>query len=463
MTSPLPANDPSALTARLQETDLRHHMHPFTDHQEMTLEGGPRVISRAEGACLFDSEGNRLIDGMGGLWCVNMGYGRSELLDAAAAQMRELPYYNTFFKTTTPVAAELAADLARVTPAGLDRVFFANSGSEANDTNIRLARSYWARLGQPERRAIISRKFAYHGSTIAAASLTGLDSMHDIPGVPIPDIHHAPAPFWWAEGGARSPEEHGRHAAQGLEETIRAVGPENIAAFIGEPVQGAGGVIVPPPGYWEEVQRICARHDILLIADEVITGFGRTGNWFGCETYDIRPDIMTVAKGLSSGYLPISASIFGDRLAEVLLERPGRFPHGYTYSGHPVAAAVARANLALMQRERIVERVRDDIGPYFMERLRSLLDHPLVGEVRGVGLMAAVELTRDKAGRAPVAPVGSLATPVRNLCFARGLVTRAVRDCLVFSPPLIISEGEIDEAVGILRGSLDAVAGDTGG
>ena len=463
MTSPLPANDPSALTARLQETDLRHHMHPFTDHQEMTLEGGPRVISRAEGACLFDSEGNRLIDGMGGLWCVNMGYGRSELLDAAAAQMRELPYYNTFFKTTTPVAAELAADLARVTPAGLDRVFFANSGSEANDTNIRLARSYWARLGQPERRAIISRKFAYHGSTIAAASLTGLDSMHDIPGVPIPDIHHAPAPFWWAEGGARSPEEHGRHAAQGLEETIRAVGPENIAAFIGEPVQGAGGVIVPPPGYWEEVQRICARHDILLIADEVITGFGRTGNWFGCETYDIRPDIMTVAKGLSSGYLPISASIFGDRLAEVLLERPGRFPHGYTYSGHPVAAAVARANLALMQRERIVERVRDDIGPYFMERLRSLLDHPLVGEVRGVGLMAAVELTRDKAGRAPVEHVGSLATPVRNLCFARGLVTRAVRDCLVFSPPLIISEGEIDEAVGILRGSLDAVAGDTGG
>ena len=463
MTSPLPANDPSALTARLQETDLRHHMHPFTDHQEMTLEGGPRVISRAEGACLFDSEGNRLIDGMGGLWCVNMGYGRSELLDAAAAQMRELPYYNTFFKTTTPVAAELAADLARVTPAGLDRVFFANSGSEANDTNIRLARSYWARLGRPERRAIISRKFAYHGSTIAAASLTGLESMHDIPGVPIPDIHHAPAPFWWAEGGARSPEEHGRHAAQGLEETIRAVGPENIAAFIGEPVQGAGGVIVPPPGYWEEVQRICARHDILLIADEVITGFGRTGNWFGCETYDIRPDIMTVAKGLSSGYLPISASIFGDRLAEVLLERPGRFPHGYTYSGHPVAAAVARANLALMQRERIVERVRDEIGPYFMERLRSLLDHPLVGEVRGVGLMAAVELTRDKAGRAPVEPVGSLATPVRNLCFARGLVTRAVRDCLVFSPPLIISEREIDEAVGILRGCLDAVAMDTGG
>ncbi|MCC5986519.1 MAG: aminotransferase class III-fold pyridoxal phosphate-dependent enzyme [Pararhodobacter sp.] len=462
MTSPLPANDPSALTARLQETDLRHHMHPFTDHQEMTLEGGPRVITRAEGACLFDSEGNRLIDGMGGLWCVNMGYGRSELLDAAAAQMRELPYYNTFFKTTTPVAAELAADLARVTPAGLDRVFFANSGSEANDTNIRLARSYWARLGRPERRAIISRKFAYHGSTIAAASLTGLESMHDIPGVPIPDIHHAPAPFWWAEGGARSPEEHGRHAAQGLEEMIRAVGPENIAAFIGEPVQGAGGVIVPPPGYWEEVQRICARHDILLIADEVITGFGRTGNWFGCETYGIRPDIMTVAKGLSSGYLPISASIFGDRLAEVLMERPGRFPHGYTYSGHPVAAAVARANLALMQRERIVERVRDEIGPYFLEKLRSLLDHPLVGELRGVGLMAAVELTRDKTGRAPVEPVGSLATPVRNLCFARGLVTRAVRDCLVFSPPLIISEGEIDEAVGILRGCLDAVAGSLG-
>jgi len=453
----MPRNDRSAVTARLQETDLRHHMHPFADQQELVREGGSRVIVRAEGSAIFDSEGNRLLDGMGGLWCVNLGYGRQELIDAATIQMRELPYYNTFFKTTTPVAALLAEDLAGLTPPGLSRVFYANSGSEANDTNIRLVRSYWTRLGKPEKRAIISRKYAYHGSTIAAASLTGLASMHDIPGVPIPDIHHAPAPFWWAEGGSLTREEHGMRCAAELEQMILALGPDTIAAFIGEPVMGAGGVIVPPEGYWAEVQRICRKHDILLIIDEVITGFGRTGNWFGCQTYDIQPDLMTLAKGLSSGYLPISASVIGDRIAEVLMDQPGRFAHGYTYSGHPVAAAVSRATIALMKAERVVERVRDDIGPYFQQRLASLLDHPRVGEVRGVGLMAAVELTRDKAGRSPVEPMGSLATPVRNLCFLNGLITRAVRDCLVFSPPLVITHAEVDELVSTLRKCIDQV------
>jgi putrescine---pyruvate transaminase len=275
--------------------------------------------------------------------------------------------------------------------------------------------------------------------------------------VPMPDIHHAPAPFWWAEGGGLTPEAHGLDAAQKLEEIILQIGPETIAAFIGEPVMGAGGVIVPPPGYWAKVQRICRKHDILLIADEVICGFGRTGNWFGSNTFDITPDIMTVAKGLSSGYLPISGSIIGDKVAGVVMDQPGRFPHGYTYSGHPVAAAVARENIALMKRERIVERVREEMGPYFMERLSTLLDHPLVGEVRGVGLMAAVELTHDKTGRRPVAPMGSLATPARNLCFANGLVTRAVRDCLVFSPPLVISKHEVDELVETLRFCLDEI------
>jgi putrescine---pyruvate transaminase len=452
-----PSNDPSVSTFRLQQTDLSHHMHPFTDHQEMAGEGGPRVITRAEGVYLWDCDGNRLLDAMAGLWCVNVGYGRAELIQAAQRQMQELPFYNTFFKTTTPVIAELAADLAALTPDGLDRVFFANSGSEANDTNIRLARTYWARMGKPERRAVISRHYAYHGSTIAAASLTGLSSMHDIAGVPMPDIHHAPAPFWWAEGGGLTPEAHGLDAAQKLEEIILQIGPKTIAAFIGEPVMGAGGVIVPPPGYWAEVQRICRKHDILLIADEVICGFGGTGNWFGSNTFDITPDIMTVAKGLSSGYLPISGSIIGDKVAGVVMDQPGRFAHGYTYSGHPVAAAVARENIALMKRERIVERVREEIGPYFMERLSTLLDHPLVGEVRGVGLMAAVELTHDKTGRSPVAPMGSLATPARNLCFANGLVTRAVRDCLVFSPPLVISKHEVDELVETLRFCLDEI------
>ena len=452
----MPRNDSTATTARLQDLDLRHHMHPFADHQELVQDGGARVIVRAKGSTLWDSEGQQLLDGMAGLWSVNLGYGRQELVDAATLQLQQLPYYNTFFKTTTPVATELAADLAGLTPPGLTRVFFANSGSEANDTNIRLVRSYWARMGKPEKRAIISRTYAYHGSTIAAASLTGLASMHDIPGVPIPDIHHAPGPFWWGEGGSLTPEEHGRACAAELEAMIIRLGPENVGAFIGEPVMGAGGVIVPPPGYWAEVQRICRTHDILLIADEVICGFGRTGAWFGSQTYGITPDLMTVAKGLSSGYLPISASIIGERVAQVLMDQPGRFAHGYTCSGHPAAAAVARETIRLMKVHRIVERVRDDIGPYFQARLASLLDHPLVGEVRGVGLMAAVELTRDKNRRSPVAPAGSLATPVRNRCFANGLVTRAVRDCLVFAPPLVISHAEVDRLVEILRGAIDA-------
>ncbi|MCT8973786.1 aspartate aminotransferase family protein [Microbaculum marinisediminis] len=448
-------NDPVPATATLKALDLAHHLHPFTDHGELRQEGGARVIASAQGCHLTDTDGQRLLDGMGGLWCVNIGYGRRELAEVAARQMNELPYYNSFFKTTMPETVLLAEELAALTPEGLNRVFFSNSGSEANDTNIRIARSYWQKRGEPQRTVIVSRKLAYHGSTIAAASLTGLESMHDIPGVPIPDIVHAPAPFWWANGGDLSADEFGIEAARGLEETIRAVGPERVAAFIGEPVQGAGGVIVPPATYWAEVQRICRKYGILLIVDEVICGFGRTGRWFGSQTFDIAPDIMTIAKGMSSGYLPISASVVHDAVAEVVFDAPGRFPHGYTYSGHPVAAAVARENIAIMKREGIVDYVGDDIGPYFQERLATLLDHPLVGEVRGVGLMAAVELTRDKTGRAPVEPVGSMATPVRNACFENGLVTRAVRDCLVFSPPLVITRAEVDELVAILRRSID--------
>lgn len=446
----------SSETLRLRALDLAHHMHPFADHQELVAEGGTRVITRAEGCYIYDSDGEKLLDGMGGLWCVNIGYGRKELVEAAARQMAELPYYNTFFKTTTPAVVELAAELATVAPNDLNRVFFANSGSEANDTNIRLAQLYWIRQGQPRKKAFISRRYAYHGTSIGSGSLTGLTAMHDIPAQPMPDVYHAPAPFWWSEGRGQTPEEHCAAALKGLEDTIAQVGPENIAAFIGEPVQGAGGVITPPPGYWARVQEICRENDILLIADEVICGFGRTGSWFGSQTYDIKPDIITIAKGLSSGYMPISGSMFGDRVADVLMEKPGRMSHGYTYSGHPVAAAVALENVRILKHEGIVERVGSDTGPYFQARLRELLDHPLVGEVRGVGLMAAVELTHDKEGRTPVTPLSSLATPVRNLCFQTGLTTRAVRDCLVFSPPLIITRTEIDWLVDRLRKNLDS-------
>ncbi|MQX41862.1 aminotransferase [Sinorhizobium meliloti] len=448
------ANQPHN-TLSIRALDQSHHMHPFSNQQEIISEGGVRVITRGEGVYLWDSEGEKLLDGMAGLWCVNIGYGRKELADAAARQMEELSYYNTFFRTTTAVAAELAAEIASVSPNNLDRVFYTNSGSEANDTNIRLARLYWKRLGRPERKAIISRQNAYHGSSIGSGSLTGLNFMHDIAGMPIPDVHHAPAPFWWRDGRGQTLEEHCAWALDGLEETIRQVGPENVAAFIGEPVQGSGGVLIPPSGYWQGVQEICRKYDILLICDEVICGFGRTGQWFGSHTYAIEPDIITIAKGLSSGYLPIAASVFGDRVASVLMDKPGHMNHGFTYSGHPVAAAVALENIRILKRERIVERVGEETGPYFQAKLRELLDHPLVGEVRGVGLMAAVELTRDKEGRTPIEPVSSVATPVRNLCFKTGLITRGVRDSLIFSPPLVISKDEIDWLVKRLRDNLD--------
>lgn len=455
MTETAKLTNASPETVRLKALDLAHHMHPFADHQELVAEGGTRVITRAEGVYLYDSEGERLLDGMGGLWCVNIGYGRKELAEVAAKQMNELPYYNTFFKTTMPSTVELAAEIATIAPNNLNRVFFANSGSEANDTNIRLARLYWIRAGKPSKKAIISRQYAYHGTSIGSGSLTGLPSMHDIPGQPMADVYHAPAPFWWSDGHGQTPEEHCTAALAGLEQTIETVGADNIAAFIGEPVQGAGGVITPPDNYWTRVQEICKKHDILLIADEVICGFGRTGKWFGSQTFDIKPDIITIAKGMSSGYMPISASVFGDKIASVLMDKPGRMNHGYTYSGHPVASAVALENIHILKRERIVERVGEDTGPYFQKKLRELLDHPLVGEVRGVGLMAAVELTRDKKDRTPITPVSSLATPVRNLCFQTGLTTRAVRDSLVFSPPLIISRQEIDWLVERLRKNLD--------
>ena len=444
-------------TAELQAADLAHHLHPFTDHTEMAGDGGPRIITHGEGVWLWDSEGRRLLDGMAGLWCVNIGYGRPELGEVARRQMDRLAYYNTFFKTSHEPVVELSERLAGLLPAGLDHVFFANSGSEANDTALRLVRNYWARRGRPERHVIVSRRHAYHGSTIAAASLGGMASMHDIPGVPIPGIVHAEPPYSWEAGATLDDPEFGVRAADAVEAAILEAGPDSVAAFIGEPVMGAGGVIVPPPGYWARVQEICDNYGILLICDEVICGFGRTGEWFGAQSYDIRPDVMTMAKGLSSGYQPISAVAVNARVAEPLLDRTGRFPHGFTYSGHPVAAAVALENLDIMDRENLVGHVRDTAGPALQAGLATLRDHPLVGEVRGSGAMAALELSADKATRQAFEPAGFVAARVRDLCFERGLATRAVREGLVFAPPLVITEVEIDELVSVLKSCLDDV------
>ena len=440
-------------THELQALDAAHHMHPFST-QDALAQRGARVITRADGVWITDSDGNRIIDGMAGLWCVNVGYGRDRLADVASRQMKELPYYNTFFMTTHVPAIALSQKLAEVAPGDLNHVFYAGSGSEANDTNIRMVRTYWAQKGKPDKKVIISRKNAYHGSTMAGASLGGMSGMHAQGGLPIPDIHHIDQPNWWAEGGDMSPEEFGLERARQLEQAIHDLGEDRVAAFIAEPVQGAGGVIVAPDTYWPEVQRICDKYEILLIADEVICGFGRTGNWFGSQTLNIRPHIMTIAKGLSSGYQPIGGSIVCDEVAAVI--GACEFNHGYTYAAHPVAAAVALENLNIIEEEGIIDHVRSDIGPYMKELWTGLTDHPLVGEAKIVGMMGSIALTPHKESRAKFASEpGTIGYMVRERCFANNLVMRHVGDRMIISPPLVMTRDEADILIERARKSLD--------
>ncbi|OED36895.1 aminotransferase [Chromatiales bacterium (ex Bugula neritina AB1)] len=430
-----------------------HHLHPFTDTKALNQKGA-RIIERAEGVYLWDTEGNRFLDGMAGLWCVNAGYGRREILDAVYQQMQQLPYYNTFFQTSHPPVIELAARVAELTPEHLNRVFFCSSGSEANDTVVRMVRHYWSAVGKPEKKVIISRENAYHGSTMAGASLGGMKPMHKQGGLPIADIEHIMQPHWFALGYDSSPEAFGVRAANALEEKIIELGAGNVAAFIAEPVQGAGGVIVPPSTYWPLIQEICTRHDVLLVADEVICGFGRTGKWFGSDQFEITADLMAIAKGLSSGYLPIGAVVVGDRIVEGL-EQGGDFNHGYTYSGHPACAAAAIANIELMQRERIVEIAGERIAPYFQSRLQELAEHPFVGQIRGVGLLGAMQLVPEKPGNQQFGTDGSIGSFCRDRCMENGLIMRAVDDAMILSPPLTISEAQIDELFASARIGID--------
>ncbi len=444
-------------TAEWQALDRDHYLHPFTDLTKLHGNSS-RIITRAEGVYLWDSDGNRVLDGFAGLWCVNMGYGRTELAEVAARQMQELPYYNSFFNTATPPTLELAELLAELSPPQFNYSFFTGSGSEANDTIVRMVRRFWDIQGQAGRTVIISRDNAYHGSTMAGASLGGMDYMHKQGGLPIPDIEHIMQPYWYELGGDLSPEEFGLRAARELESKILDLGADRVAAFIGEPVQGAGGVIIPPPGYWAEIQAICKKYDILLIADEVICGFGRTGAWFGSDTFGIVPDLMPVAKGMSSGYLPIGAVLVGDRVAHSLIEQGGEFNHGYTYSGHPVCAAVAVANIRLMRAEGIVERVASDTGPYFSKLLQELAGHPLVGEARSVGLMGALELVADKSSRTFFPKRGDTGSMCRDFALQDGLILRATKDTMLFSPPLVMDRSHIDEMVELTASSLDKTA-----
>jgi len=433
--------------AALQRSDSAHHFHPFTDAKALA-DTGTRIISRGAGVYIWDHQGHRMLDGMSGLWNVNVGYGRRELIEAATRQLEQLAYYNSFFQCTTQPTIELAEVLAGLTDNKFSHVFFANSGSEANDTQVRIVRRYWQLLGKPDKQIIISRKNAYHGSTIAGSSLSGMQRMHEQIGLTLPGIEHIDQPYYFAAGSNVSPAEFGVQVARQLEERITALGADNVGAFIGEPVQGAGGVIIPPASYWPEVEKVCRRHDVLLIADEVITGFGRLGQWFAHQRMGFQPDLVTFAKGVTSGYIPLGGVLVGDRVADVLGASGGEFAHGYTYSGHPVACAVALANLAVIEKEGLLERVRDDIEPYLSRGWRQLADaHSIVGEARMIGLMGALELVREGSVRFDESlKVGERC---RDLCIEHGLVMRAVGDTMIVAPPFVISHAEVDELLEI--------------
>lgn len=450
---------PTLSTSALQALDSAHFLHPFTDHKGLSAKGA-RVITRAQGMYVWDSDGHKILDAMSGLWCVNVGYGRRELADAAHAQMLKLPFYNSFFQTTNEPAVQLAARLASLAPTvggrRFDHVFFSSSGSESNDTNVRMARRYWDLLGQPQRKVIIGRINGYHGSTMAGASLGGMSGMHAQGDLPIPNITHIQQPYFYAlaEPG-ETPEAFGFRAAGWLEDTILALGPERVAAFIAEPVQGAGGVIIPPSTYWPEIQRIVDHYGILLISDEVICAFGRLGHWFAYEQFGIHPDLVTFAKAVTSGYVPLGGVMVGDRVAKVLIERGGEFNHGYTYSGHPVACAVALANLDIMESEDLPGHVRSTVGPYLAEQFARLKDHPLVGDAETCGFVAGLVLVHDKATRQLFPPEWGVGMMCRAHCFGNGLIMRAVGDRMIIAPPLIMTRLDIDEMMTLIWQALD--------
>ena len=437
-----------------QDLDRDHYLHPFTDHKDLR-EKKSRIITRADGVYIYDADGNEILDGMSGLWCVNVGYGREELVEAAAKQLRELPYYNSFFQCAHPPPIELSRTLQEISQPQFNNVFFAGSGSESNDTIVRMVRRYWDILGEPDKQTIVSRVNAYHGSTMAGASLSGMKPMHRQGGLPIPGIEHIEQPYWFGSDRSLSPEEFGLEAARALERKIEELGVDKVAAFIGEPIQGAGGVIVPPDTYWPEIQRICNEYGILLITDEVITGFGRLGEWFGADYYGVSPDLMPFAKGVTSGYLPLGGVMVSDRVAEVLVEQGGEFFHGYTYSGHPAACAVAIENIRIMQRENLIDRVKSDVGPYLQQQWAKLGEHPLVGEARMVGLMGALELVANKETLERFDEDKGVGKTCRDLLIDNGLVMRAVGDTIVTAPPLIITHEQAEELVDMTWKCLD--------
>jgi putrescine---pyruvate transaminase len=419
---------------------------------------------RGDGPYVWDSEGKRVLDGMSGLWTASVGHSRKELADAAYQQMLELPYYNTFFRTTHPSVVILSRKLAELAPGDLSQVFYGSSGSESNDTAIRLIRHYWMLKGQPKRRVIISRKNAYHGSTIAAGSMGGMAHVHAQTYPLYEGFRHIMDPYWYGESEeGESLQDFGVRAARALEDEILAVGPENVAAFAAEPVQGAGGVKIAPETYWPEIQRIVDKYGILLLADEVITGFGRLGTWFASEHYGIRPNLMTFAKAATSGYIPLSGVVVDDLIADALMAYEDDFNHGYTFSGHPVACAVALKNLEIIEQEKLIPRVKEFGAPALAAMLAKFKDHPLVGEVRSVGLLGAIELVADKRTRRRFLDPGRVGLICRDHFFREGFIMRAVFDTMVTAPPLIWTQTQFDEAEAAIARALDLTLSDVAG
>jgi len=443
-------------TTQLRQLDQQHHLHPFTDFRDYAANGG-RIVSRAEHIYIYDSDGNKIQDAMSGLWCCSLGYSQDGIKKAVADQLMELPFYNNFFKCSNQPAVELATRLCEMTPANFNKVFFTNSGSEANDTQIKFVHRYYELLGKPSKRLIISRKNAYHGSTIAAASLGGMSAMHEqTQGLDY--IRHIEQPYWYELGGDMNPDEFGLWAANELAKKIDELGEDNVAAFIAEPIQGAGGVIVPPDTYWPAVQKILDERDILFISDEVICGFGRTGNLFGFQTYDTKPDLITFAKAVTNGYMPLGGSLVSDKVADVLLGHGGEFAHGLTYSGHPASCAAGLATMDVLENTPILESSSNELAPYFSQALESLVDHPVVGQVRSKGLVAAVELVKDKGSRERLAPESAGAVYTRDRAIENGLMVRQTGDAMIMSPPFVTSTEEVDALLSKLTSALDKTA-----
>ena len=447
----------TALPNSLHARDVAYVLHPYTNarrHERL----GPMVIDHGKGVYVYDDQGREYIEGMAGLWSVAVGFGEQRLVDAATKQMSKLPYYHTFSHKSHEPSIDLAEKLVKMSPDGLDHVFFTNSGSEANDTVVKIVWYYNNALGRPEKKKFIARNGGYHGITIASGSLTGLQVNQRGFDLPLNFVRHVTCPhhYRFAEPG-ESEEAFADRLAAELEATILAEGPETVAAFIGEPVMGAGGVLVPPATYWEKVQAVCRKYDVLVVADEVINGVGRIGTLFACDTYGIKPDILVLSKQITSSYQPLAAVLFSDAIYQGVAdqsERLGTFGHGFTTSGHPVATAVAMENLAIIEERGLVENV-GVVGPRLQAALRKFADHPLVGEVRGVGLIAAIELVADKKTKAKFDPVGKVALYLFERAQEHGVILRAIQDNIAFCPPLIVTPEQIDQIVARFGAALE--------